>query len=100
MTESLLEDPSYTPKYQPVRGKPPEVVKKWRPRSQVRWFARMWRDDKLNVFTRELTDYYCHSVEHTGPCCISCEMDEHENGWPNFDDHCCCYGYTAAKESS
>lgn len=91
-----LEDPDYQPRYVPENGRPPAIVAKWGPRSQVRWFRRFWNDlgDHGLVNTDRLEGFYCHSTEHTGPCCSSC-MD-YEDETP--DRYCCCKGYEAAKE--
>lgn len=80
-----LDDPAYEPVHQPVDGKIPDVVAKWGPRSQLRWF---WR------FRRQLADrqdwgrFYCASEHHRGSCCYSCEEESDfgvmQDGW------CCC----------
>ena len=104
-----LEDPTYEPLHPPVNGKPPDVVAKWGPRSQLRWFRRFW--DELYVFkfgrkwdcsvsSEDSWRFHIHSVEHVGPCCGSCIEDEKYLGYPPFDDHCCCRGYQAAKEAA
>lgn len=34
--------------------------------------------------------FYCTTLEHRGFHCSGCMSDEEYNGWPNFDDMCCC----------
>jgi hypothetical protein len=86
--DAPLNDPEYRPAYPPVDGEIPDVVARWGPRSQVRWFARFWGDIKWRSHTQQAA-YYCSSVEHRGPCCISCIQDE-EDGYGAVDDACCC----------
>lgn len=98
MTEAPLDDQSYDPQHKPVKGRPPAVVAKWGRRSQVRWFRRFWNElgrDGL-VVPDVLEGFYCHSEEHTGPCCSSCMSYDDEAP----DGHCCCRGYAASKETT
>jgi hypothetical protein len=100
-----LEDPDYQPVHVPVHGRPPELVAKWGPRSQLRWFRRFYPE--LYAYVRGMkfpglasdiaNDYYCHSLEHKGPCCGSCISEEEDLGLRPYDDHCCCHGYNAAR---
>lgn len=84
-----LDDPDYEPVHRPINGRPPAVVAKWGAASQVRWFRRFWDSGELGLIPApDLAGFYCHSVEHTGPCCISCEYDEYE-GY-GCSDRCCC----------
>jgi hypothetical protein len=82
-----LEDPNYEPKYEPVDGRPPEVVAKWGAPSQLRWFRRF---QGLRLTTEEWEQFHCESAQHRGLCCPSCLQDAEFQGFPNFDDHCCC----------
>ena len=82
-----LDDPRHEPLHPPVDGKIPDVVARWGPRSQLRWFRR---------FRRELADrqdwdrFYCTSECHLGSCCYSCfEEGEHGTGVMQ-DGWCCC----------
>ena len=86
-----LEDPDYQPLHPPVNGLIPDVVEKWGPRSQRRWFDRFndqVRAQPYSVWER----YYCSSTEHRGTCCSSCESDFWE-GYGGDIDRCCCRAY-------
>jgi len=96
MTLAPLEEPAYEPRYRPENGRPPAVVAKWAPRSQLRWFRRFY-DELTAMRFEEWARFYCESVEHRGICCVSCRSDEDYFGWPVYDDHCCCVGYRASK---
>lgn len=79
-----LEDLSYIPKHPPIDGQIPEVVAKWGPRSQLRWFDRF--NDEVNPQKRDIWEkHYCVSLQHKGFCCISCQEDGEV-----FEDQCCC----------
>jgi hypothetical protein len=107
-----LEDPTYVPVHQPARGRVPDVVIRWGQRSQLGWFKRFWHEledqrDELpwvpsridpGLFEREgesewtpLSEYWCESEHHKGPCCYSCheEFWEHSTG-VQMDGWCCC----------
>lgn len=91
-----LDDPRYVPQHPPVGGKVPDVVAKWGPRSQLRWFRRFRR------FRREIgaqpvavwDAHYCTSEHHRGQCCDSCQqeyLDGYHGGGVMTDGWCCCY---------
>lgn len=88
MTMHPLDDPAHVPLNPPVDGQIPDVVSRFGPATQIRYFRRFW--DDLGVLTEErLRDYYCHSIEHRGACCSSCIADE----WDGYDyggSGCCC----------
>ena len=102
MNEDLapLDDPAYDPMHKPVDGVVPDVVAKWGPRSQVRWFDRFHRQIKA-MPPQEWNRFYCESVQHRGQCCMSCIEDAREGycDWdrptdplrPVEDERCCCY---------
>jgi hypothetical protein len=85
-----LEDPSYVPAHPPTSDRvTPDVVAKWGPRSQLRWFVRFrkaLRPRRPDWWAR----FYCSSVQHRGLCCDSC-LDDYDAGYdePN-GDRCCC----------
>lgn len=82
-----LDDPNYTPAHPPVSGAIPDVVGKWGPRSQLRWFQRF--RDQLGR-RRDWDRFYCQSEHHRGLCCYSC-ADEYQVGHgPMLDGWCCC----------
>lgn len=84
-----LDDPDYEPVHRPVNGRPPDVVAKWGAASQLRWFRRFWESGELALLREaDLKPFYCHSVEHKGACCISCEYDQYD-GYYDMDG-CCC----------
>lgn len=89
-----LEDPAYEPKHPPTDGLVPDVVVKWGPPSQLRWFER-YRD----VLRRPVDwdRYYCITTAHRGGCCDSCEDDWRDgyNDWAG-SGYCCCRAYRAA----
>lgn len=82
-----LDDPRYEPLHSPVDGRIPEVVAKWGPRSQLRWFTR---------FRAELapgqawSSYYVHSEWHRGVCCFSCNAEYEHGTGVMMDGWCCC----------
>ena len=84
-----LEDPAYVPEHPPVNGVVPDVVAKWGPQSQLRWFRR-FMNQVTPMRASGWDRFYCNSVEHRGLCCESCAEDA-ENGYGSFEEHCCCY---------
>lgn len=79
-----LEDPAYEPLHPPVDGLVPDVVERWGPRSQLRWFERYHsalKPQPTSVWER----FYVSSVSHRGDCCISCIEDGEY-----FENYCCC----------
>jgi hypothetical protein len=87
VSEAPLDDPEYDPQIKPVRGDVPDVVAKWGPRSQRRWFRRFYRElrpQKPAYWDR----FYCESEDHIGPCCISCGED---GDMGDLDGKCCCH---------
>lgn len=87
MPTAPLEDPTYVPVHQPTGGAIPDVVERWGPRSQLRWFRRFgtqlgWRHD--------WDRFYCTSEHHRGLCCSSC-FDEYQDGYGiMMGAWCCC----------
>lgn len=81
-----LDDPAYEPAHPPVDGVPPDVVRKWGPRSQMRWFSRFGRDLKPQPYSF-WAEFYCSSEQHRGGCCVSCIEDGEV-----YEDACCCQG--------
>lgn len=81
-----LDDPAYEPQHPPVAGQIPDVVAKWGPRSQVRWFRRFGHE--LGV-RRDWDLYYCHTDRHRGLHCFSCE-EEGDLGVQGCGNYCCC----------
>lgn len=90
-----LADASYRPRHVPIDGRVPDVVAKWGPRSQLRWFRRFGAELRP-LRAEEWTRFYCDSTQHRGLCCSSCLQDEEIEGAPVYDDFCCCEGYRAA----
>ena len=91
MTDAIapLDDPAYVPQHPPVNGTVPDVVAKWGPRSQRRWFRRY--NGQLQAMPHsEWARFYCSSEEHRGLCCGSC-LDDDEMGYGSGIDECCCY---------
>lgn len=86
-----LEDPRCEPAYKPVDGRAPEVVKKWGPRSQLRWFMR-FRSELRPAPVAYWARFYCDSTEHPGLCCTSCIGDTNEGYTDVTENHCCCLG--------
>lgn len=85
-----LEDSDYEPEHPPVDGKIPEVVARFGPSTQIRWFMRFHRS-----LTEEakLDEYYVTSENHKGPCCSSCMgefIDGYQGGGVIADGWCCC----------
>lgn len=81
-----LEDPTYEPQYQPVDGRAPDVVAKWGPASQLRWFDRF--DGQVKMRPADWARFHCSSRHHRGFCCQSCI----EDGEVFENDVCCCRG--------
>ena len=93
-----LDDPAYIPQYPPVDGQVPEVVVKWGPRSQLRWFRRF---GKLLGVRNDWDRYYCTSPHHRGLCCTSCEgeyLDGYQGGGVMMDGWCCCHDSRTPRE--
>jgi hypothetical protein len=95
ITIAPLDDPGYQPAHAPVNGEIPDVVAKWSPKSQRRWFNRFngqFKPQKHEVWAR----FYCMSEHHRGFCCSSC-LQDYDIGydWPPEDNDgnelCCCY---------
>jgi len=82
-----LEDPSYEPVHKPVRGRVPDVVAKWAPASQLRWFRRFW---PALSRSQDLSGFWCTSRHHIGPCCFSCDDELREGFGVQMDGWCCC----------
>lgn len=87
-----LNNPSYVPRHPPQDGRVPDVVEKWGPRSQLRWFERYGsalRPQPLATWNR----FHHNSPFHRGDCCISCiedgEFFEDDNG----QRLCCCLSF-------
>jgi hypothetical protein len=89
-----LEDPAYEPKHPPVDGLIPEVVEKFGPATQLRWFKRFRSvlrfSTKNNMFL-----YHVTSEHHRGPCCGSCLVEWEEDSPRGYgtvidDGYCCC----------
>jgi hypothetical protein len=87
-----LEDPAYEPRNPPVNGLPPDVVAKWGPRSQARWFKR-YRSQMRAARYPFWERFHCESEQHTGLCCSSCIEDVNE-GYEDWDEgRCCCRAF-------
>lgn len=83
---ALLDDPAYRPEHPPVGGQIPDVVAKWGPRSQLRWFRRFGAELGRR---KDWDRYYCQSDRHRDLCCYSC-ADEGDLGVQGFGEYCCC----------
>lgn len=99
-----LNDRAYEPAHPPVHGVVPEVVAKWGPFSQIRWFRRyepQLRSWSPTNWTRGKADlYFVESVMHKGWCCASCG-DEEEYGFGGVDDcYCCCRAIKASEKEA
>lgn len=87
MSIAPLDDPAYEPKHPPVNGWVPDVVAKWGPRSQLRWFGRF--RDQLAYW--DPGNYYSETEHHRGGHCDSC-MQDAAMGYRDLPDgYCCCY---------
>ena len=91
-----LEDPRYVPAHPPVNGTVPDVVAKWGPRSQLRWFSRFHGSIKP-MRAEEWARFYCESEVHSGLCCVSCTADK-EEGYDDIPDYCCCKAILGADD--
>ncbi|MER6350647.1 hypothetical protein ABT186_02025 [Streptomyces sp. NPDC001634] len=94
MSIAPLDDPAYEPKHPPVGGRIPDVVAKWGPRSQLRWFRRF--RDQLTAYW-DSYDYYSETEHHRGGCCDSC-MEDAAAGYEDLPDVCCCYALRDEKQ--
>ncbi len=94
MMVAPLDDPAYVPQHPPVNGIVPDVVRKWGPRSQIRWFDRFWNELKAQPYSF-WAGFYCHSVSHRGMCCSSCIADKDE-GYGDDIEGCCCEAIRAS----
>jgi hypothetical protein len=82
-----LDDPAYDPEHSPIAGQVPDVVAKWGPRSQLRWFRRFGTELAPR---RDWDRFYCASEHHRGACCLSC-WDEGDMGVLGVSgEYCCC----------
>lgn len=88
MVQAPLEDPTYNPLHPPIDGFAPDVVEKWGPRSQLRWFERFVGDMKPRP-SADWDRFYCDSLDHRGLCCVSCIADK-EDGYGDDIEGCCC----------
>jgi len=90
VTPTPLEDPDYEPERPPVNGQIPDVVARFGPPTQIRWFKRF--GEQLGK-RKDWDDYYCQSEHHRGLCCGSC-YSEYEDGYQGggvmVDGWCCC----------
>lgn len=82
-----LEDPTYTPAHPPINGQVPDVVAKWSPRSQLRWFLRF---GKQLGGRKDWERFYCASEHHRGFCCTSCWDEFEASTGVMMDGWCCC----------
>lgn len=83
-----LEDPSYTPRNPPIDGRVPDVVERWGPASQLRWFRRF--GSQLGPQTG-WHRWYCMSLRHRGGCCFSCDVESGQGYGVRDDGYCCCH---------
>lgn len=84
-----LEDPTYAPEHPPVNGQIPDVVAKWGPRSQHRWFRR-FRSQLADRQEQGWGQFYCVTENHLGGCCYSCDEEYEYSTGVMMDDGCCC----------
>lgn len=87
MSLAPLDDPSYTPAHPPVNGLIPEVVAKWGPKSQLRWFDRYRRS---LMSAQDWSIFYCTSEHHRGHCCSACAFEYEQGTGVQMDGWCCC----------
>ncbi len=88
--ESPLNDPAYQPLHPPVDGRVPDVVARFGPRTQLRWFDRF----QAQIARQDLSAFHCQSLHHLGPCCGSCYgefEDGYQGGGVMMDGWCCCH---------
>jgi hypothetical protein len=84
-----LDDPSCEPANPPINGRVPDVIAKWGPVSQQRWFRR-FQDQLKPAPYDEWERFYCSSEQHRGSCCDSCAQDI-SAGYQDWDaGRCCC----------
>jgi hypothetical protein len=91
-TLSPLEDLNYTPVHQPIGTLAPDVVERWGPYSQIRWFDRFRypRGHAESAPAQYWDRFYCESAQHRGLHCQSC-IDDQQGGWDPWEaDWCCC----------
>lgn len=82
-----LDDPTYRPQHPPNNSEVPDIIAKWGPRSQLRWFRRFGQ--QLGA-RKDWDRYHCQSEHHRGLCCLPCD-DEYEAGvGVMMDGWCCC----------
>lgn len=90
MSDAPLDDAAYEPEHPPVDGQIPDVVVRFGPRTQIRWFQRF--GEQLGK-RKDWDDYHCQSEHHRGFCCGSC-VGEFEDGYHGggviADGWCCC----------
>ena len=82
-----LDDPSYVPEHPLVDGIVPTVVRKWGPRSQLRWFRRFRHQ---LAHGQDLAHLHAESPHHTGWCCSSCAAEYEYGMGVMIDGWCCC----------
>ncbi len=88
-----LDDPIYQPEHPPTPdGGVPDVVAKWGPRSQLRWFVR-FRGQYAPQPHKRWELFYIDSEQHRGLCCTSCVEDEQDGFGSMGPEHCCCLGF-------
>lgn len=91
-----LEDPAYEPLHPPVDGQIPDVVEKWGPRSQLRWFRRFGQQLEPR---RDWDRWYCSSTEHRDLCCYSCKEESWYGVGVMMDGWCCCLAIRNNREA-
>lgn len=89
--DSPLNRHDHMPVVVPTEGVIPEVVARWGPRSQLRWFNRFVRTLSPRPMS-EWNRYHVQSLSHTGLCCDSCLEDVSEGYEPPDAGLCCCRG--------
>jgi hypothetical protein len=86
-----LDESGYRPEHPPINGRIPAVVRRFGPRTQIRWFSRFhkllaapWPDGSDH--------FYLSSVDHRGRCCQECERQPTYLRWndPVIEGPCCC----------
>lgn len=65
------------------------------PQQQVDYFAA---HPKTRMPGKQWDTFYSVTTQHKGFHCGSCLSDEEYNGYPNFDDKCCCIATQTDKE--
>jgi hypothetical protein len=89
LTRAPLDDPDYVPQHPPVNGIIPDVVAKWGPRSQLRWFRR-FRSQLADRQPQSWDRFYCATENHLGGCCYSCYDEADMGTGVIMDGWCCC----------